>query len=476
MLIELGNVIGHEVRPIGRVTSDLVDPATGEIFGRATVSGIEDVELAVSAASQAWPGWRETTPRQRQELLLRFADLIEANADEIVEAEILNTGKPAEATRTAEVLRAVDNIRFFAGALRVLPGAAQAEYAAGFTSSIRREPLGVIAQITPWNFPFMMAVWKVVPAIAAGNTVVLKPAETTPATSVMLGRLALEVFPPGVVNVLLGDRETGRKLVEHPRPAMVSLTGSTRAGVDVMRSAAATLKKVHLELGGKAPAVVFADADLEHAAQQIAEGAFWNAGQSCTAETRVLVEEAARERFTELLVREARRLKTGPPSDPGAFCGPLITRQQFERVSGFLDRLPAHARVLTGGWAGGAGGGGFFLEPTVIDGVLPTDEVVVEEVFGPVLTVQGFGRESEAVSMANATPYGLASSVWTRDQGRSARLAAQIEAGTVWVNCTQNIPSETPHGGYKSSGVGKDLSAYSLEDYSQIKHVLTAHR
>jgi len=473
MPIELGNVIGSEILPIGRVTSDLVNPATGETIGSATVSGNADVERAVEAASLAWSSWRGTTPRQRQELLLRFADVVEANADEIVAAESLLTGKPLEATRNAEVMRAVDNIRFFAGALRVLPGMAQSEYAAGFTSSIRREPLGVIAQITPWNFPFMMAVWKVIPAIAAGNTVVLKPAESTPLTSVILGRLALEVFPAGVINVILGDRDTGRKLVEHPRPAMVSLTGSTRAGADVMRSAAATLKKVHLELGGKAPALVFADADLDHAAQQIAEGAFWNAGQSCTAETRVLVQESVREQFTAALVRTTERLKAGPPSDPTAFCGPLITRQQLDRVLGFLERLPGEARILTGGRSSGDG---FFLEPTVIDGVSSGDEIVLEEVFGPVLTVQGFDTEAEAIAMANATPYGLAASVWTNDQGRSARLAARIEAGTVWVNCTQNIPSETPHGGYKSSGVGKDLSAYSLDDYSQIKHVLTAMR
>jgi acyl-CoA reductase-like NAD-dependent aldehyde dehydrogenase len=470
---EEGNVIDGVTDPIGQLTTDLVNPATEEIVGRATLSRLEEVDRAMDAAAHAWEEWRRTTPRERQERLLHLADLIEAETDRIVDAEVLLTGKPRQATLVSEVSRAIDNIRFFAGALRVVPGGAQAEYAVGLTSSIRREPLGVIAQITPWNFPFMMAVWKVAPAIAAGNTVVLKPAESTPSSSVILAELAQQAFPAGVLNVVLGDRETGRLMAEHPVPVMVSLTGSTRAGGEVMRSAASTIKRVHLELGGKAPAVVFADADLDYAARQIASGAFWNGGQSCTAETRVIVESSVKEEFVEKLAAAAAELKPGPPDDTSAFFGPIISAAQLERVLGFIDRLPRHARVVAGGKRIAPG---FFIEPTIVDGVNNEDEIVREEVFGPVLTVQGFDGEAEAVRLANSTPYGLAASVWTADQGRSARLSIELEAGTVWVNCTQNIPSETPHGGFKSSGVGKDLSAYSLDDYSNIKHVLTAHR
>lgn len=473
MTLAVGNVIDGVVEPIVQLTSELVDPATEESVGRASLSRLAEVDRAMDAASHAWTEWRRTTPRERQERLLHLADLIDADIDRIADAEVLLTGKPRAATITSEILRAVDNIRFFAGALRVVPGGAQAEYAVGLTSSIRREPLGVISQITPWNFPFMMAVWKIVPAVAAGNTVVLKPAEPTPWSSVLLGELAQQALPPGVVNVVLGDRETGRLLAEHSVPAMVSLTGSTRAGGEVMRSAASTIKRVHLELGGKAPAVVFADADLDYAARQIASGAFWNGGQSCTAETRVLVERSVKDAFVEKLSAAAAELTPGPPSDPHAFYGPIISAGQLDRVLGFIERLPRHARVVAGGKRIAPG---YFLEPTVIDGVNNEDEIVREEVFGPVLTVQAFETEDEAVALANSTPYGLAASVWTADQGRSARMSIEIEAGTVWINCTQNIPSETPHGGFKSSGVGKDLSAFSLDDYSNIKHVLTAHR
>ncbi|QJU53460.1 aldehyde dehydrogenase family protein [Herbiconiux sp. KACC 21604] len=473
MDLTVGNVIDGVVRPIGQLTTDLVNPATGERVGSATLSRSAEVDEAMEAAAAAWQSWRRTTPRERQERLLHLASLIEENIDRILEAEVLLTGKPRQATLDFELRRAVDNIRFFAGALRVVPGAAQNEYAVGLTSSIRREPIGVIAQITPWNFPFMMAVWKIVPAIAAGNTVVLKPAETTPTSSVILAELAHIALPSGVMNVVLGDRDTGRLMVEHNRPAMVSLTGSTRAGSDVMRSAAPTVKRLHLELGGKAPAVVFADADIDYAARQIAEGAFWNGGQSCTAEARVLVDATVKDRFVDALLAATKQLRTGGPDDTTAFYGPVASQTQLDRVLRFFERLPRHARILTGGTSSGPG---FFVDPTVIDGVNDDDEIVREEVFGPVLTVQSFTSEEEAVRLANSTPYGLAASVWTADQGRSARLSIEIDAGTVWVNCTQNIPSETPHGGFKSSGVGKDLSVYSLDDYSNIKHVLTAHR
>jgi aldehyde dehydrogenase (NAD+)/betaine-aldehyde dehydrogenase len=471
--ITVGNVIDGRSEAVGQLTTDLVNPATGETVGEATLSRADEVDLAMQAASRAWQTWRRTTPRERQERLLHLATLIEENLDRILEAEVQLTGKPRQATLDFELRRSIDNIRFFAGALRVVPGAAQIEYAVGLTSSIRREPIGVIAQITPWNFPFMMAIWKVIPAVAAGNTVVLKPADSTPASSVILGELAQIALPPGVVNVVLGDRETGKLMVEHHRPAMVSLTGSTRAGSDVMRTAAATVKRVHLELGGKAPAVVFADADIDYAARQIAEGAFWNGGQSCTAETRVLVATEVKEQFVEALLQATAGLRPGGPDDTSAFYGPVISQVQLDRILGFFDRLPRHARILTGGTSTTPG---FFVQPTVIDGVNDEDEIVREEVFGPVLTIQSFETEDEAVRLANSTPYGLAASVWTADQGRSARMSIEIDAGTVWINCTQNIPSETPHGGFKSSGVGKDLSVYSLDDYSNIKHVLTAHR
>ena len=473
MNFTVGNVIDGISQPVGQLTTDLINPATGELVGTATLSRSDDVHLAMEAASRAWQSWRRVTPRERQERLLHLATLIEENIDRILEAEVQLTGKPRQATLTAELRRSVDNIRFFAGALRVVPGLAQGEYAVGLTSSIRREPIGVIAQIAPWNFPFMMAIWKVIPAIAAGNTVVLKPAESTPTSSVILGELAQIAFPPGVVNIVLGDRETGKLMVEHHRPAMVSLTGSTRAGSDVMRAAAATVKRVHLELGGKTPAVVFADADIDYAARQIAEGAFWNGGQSCTAEARVLVEASVKDRFVAALLEATAELRPGGPDDTSAFYGPVVSQIQLERILGFFDRLPRHARILTGGTSRGPG---FFIEPTIIDGVNDEDEIVREEVFGPVLTVQSFETEDEAVRLANSTPYGLAASVWTADQGRSARMSIDIDAGTVWVNCTQNIPSETPHGGFKSSGVGKDLSVYALDDYTNIKHVLTAHR
>ncbi|MET4781891.1 aminobutyraldehyde dehydrogenase [Glaciihabitans sp. UYNi722] len=470
---ELRNFInGEYVEARSEAAFDLIDPATEEVYGSSPVSSAADVDTAFGAAAAAFEEWGDTTPAERQLALFRIADAMEARAEEFADLESKDTGKPRASLVADEIMLSVDQIRFFAGEARHLSGMASGEYMKDHTSQIRREPIGVIGQVTPWNYPLNMAVWKFAPALAAGNTTVLKPSDTTPSSTLFLAEVASEFLPKGVLNVITGDRTTGGAMIEHKTPQMVSITGSVRAGMEVAKSAASDLKRVHLELGGKAPVIVFDDADIPSAVEGIAIAGYFNAGQDCTAATRVLVQAGIHDEFVAALAAYARdNARTGAPSETGILFGPVNNVNQLAQVQGFIDRLPDNANIELGGHR--QGDRGYFHEATIVSGLTQTDDAIQNEIFGPVITVQKFTDEAQALEWANGVQYGLSSSVWTQNHGRAMRLAKRLDFGCVWINTHIPLVAEMPHGGFKHSGYGKDLSSYGFEDYTRVKHVMS---
>lgn len=451
---------------------DVIDPSNEEVYASSPVSTAADVDTAYRAAAAAFEDWSEQTPGERSLALFRIADEMEQRAEEFADLESQDTGKPRASLVDDEIMLSVDQIRFFATAARHLQGLSAGEYMKDHTSVIRREPIGVVGQVTPWNYPLNMAVWKFAPALAAGNTSVLKPSDTTPQSTLLLAEIVAAHTPKGTLNVITGDRTTGAAMIEHRIPQLVSITGSVRAGMEVAKSAASDLKRVHLELGGKAPVIVFDDADIEKAVEGIAIAGYFNAGQDCTAATRVLVQAGAHDAFVDAITEYVRaNVKTGDPHAEDTFFGPVNNANQFERVTGVIGALPSNAEVRIGGTA--HDGKGYYIDPTVVTGLKQTDDAIQNEIFGPVITVQSFTDEAQALEWANGVQYGLSSSVWTKDHGRAMRVSKHLDFGCVWINTHIPLVAEMPHGGFKHSGYGKDLSVYGFEDYTRIKHVMS---